>query len=345
MSLLGRKLNNPKFQPQAEIPVAEGYGVEEFGHVTMQEDAFMDQLSILESFHEIDSIEDGFVADSMVMESSMMDEEARKEREAVFEADFKKAVNGAMGKLKGTVDKIAGKVKAVFNSIINFLTANFTSAKKLVEKHGSRIKGQSVEMECFEYGDITLDNPAFKALNAKTITFTLNSIIGGSLESKAKGTPEQMDEAKSKLAELKGKLGQFDRKEIVKALHKGADKPAKRTISGDHALGVVQNVAVIKSMKDQINAFQKEANAVKSQIESAAKAQTTSENKAAVASLVNSYMSAFSARCNAMVKTANIVKEVAVEHRNVMVKACRKILVKVGAPAAKKEDGAAEEDK
>ena len=78
MSLLGRR--NLEVQVDEIIPENENYCMESYGDISLEEEMYLDQLALLESFHELDCIENAYYADRVLLESNFVDEEVQQER-------------------------------------------------------------------------------------------------------------------------------------------------------------------------------------------------------------------------------------------------------------------------
>lgn len=334
MSLLGRRLINPIIPDEDLYPAMEGYGFEQYGLITLQEDNYMDQLSLMESFHEFDSIEDAFYADKAVLESTGADEYQISEREAVFEADTEKAGNKTFAKLKTMVENIVKKIKSLYNSLLNQLISRLGTAKEIVSKMGEKVADGSVEVETYNYGDLSFNNPKIKALNALQLNMVLNSLIGGDLSTLCRSNDkEKITDATTKLRDKMKAMGPFDKKakdEIVKAF-KG--ERVKKVYKGSDAIKVLNQNKVIMDMKKQIQEFSKQGDKVIAEIKKISTGSCPHPSEAGF--LAGAYLDAFTRQGQHCVKAASIVVQIAQDQYREAVSVIKQIARQKG---DKKED-------
>lgn len=328
MSILGKELNIPASNSVLEnatglnedaIGTNYDYCLENYGDITLAEEIFMDQIVLMESFHELDCIENAYYADKVAMESASLGEEEMEEREALFEADQEAAKSGVLSKMAAMVRKIAEKVKGVYNSLIQLISAKFSSVDKFINKYSDKISKGSCKMELYEYKDVGPDNPKLQMLNTNRISQTLNNALGGQLSSALSTSPESQKNSVEKLNNFRKQLGKFDHDEICNTLR---GKKETREIKGSDVLRVIKDKAVIGDLKKQVNSFNKAANDVANGV--ARTAQNHKGNTESV-QLINAYVSAFNAQAQVAIRTAKCVIEVAQERLKVYLTAARKI--------------------
>lgn len=311
MSLLGRRLINPIVPEEKEIyPAMEGYGFEQYGLITLQEDNYMDQLSLMESFHEFDSIEDAFYADKAILESVGADEEQVSEREALFESDTKEAGNKTLAKLKTMVENVVRKIKSLYNSLLNQLIARLGTAKEVVAKMGEKVSDGSVEIETYNYGDLSFNNPKIKALNALQINMVLNSLIGGNLSSICSSDDkEKIVDATAKLRDKMNAMGPFDQNAKDEIYNAFKGQKVKKSYKGSDAIKVLNQNKVIMDMKKQIQEFSKQGEQVISEIKKISTGNCP--HPAEVGFLGRAYLDAFTSQAQHCISAARIVINIA----------------------------------
>lgn len=310
MSLLGRRLINPIVPEEDLYPAMEGYGFDQYGLITLQEDNYMDQLSLMESFHEFDSIEDAFYADKAILESAGAGEEQVSEREAVFESDTEKAGNKTFAKLKTMVENVVRKIKSLYNSLLNQLIARLGTAKEVVAKMGEKVSDGSVERETYNYGDLSFNNPKIKALNALQLNMVLNSLIGGDLSSLCRSNDkEKIVDATAKLRDKMKAMGPFDQKAKEEIYSAFRGPKVKKTYKGSDAIKVLNQNKIIMDMKKQIQEFSKQGEKVISEIKKISTGNCPHPSEAGF--LAGAYLDAFTRQAQHCIKAARIVVNIA----------------------------------
>lgn len=327
MSLLGKKLSIPVLENSGiednqttSVGTNFDYCLENYGDITLEEDIFMEQLALMESFHELDCIENAYYADRILMESASVGDFDLEEREALFEADQEGAKSSAIDKIIGMIKRVTEKVKGLYNSLISFISSKFNTVDTLVNKYGNIIKDGSCEMEMYEYKEVGPDNSYLQDLNCNRISQNLNSLIGGQLGSALSTSPEAQKGAMEKLTNYRKQLGKFDHKEICNVLR---GKKETRKVSGAELIKILKDKTVIGDMKKQVNAFNKAAADVANGV-----IRTKQDHKGQAESiqLINAYATAFNAQAQASIRCARCVIEVAQERCKVAVHGAKKIL-------------------
>lgn len=320
MSLLGRR--NLEVQVNEIIPENENYCMESYGDISLEEEIYLDQLALLESFHELDCIENAYYADRVLLESNFVDEEVQQERVVLLEADMEAGKGRTLDRIINAIRAIGSKIKGFFTSIINALSSKLSEVDRLVNKYGNLIKDQECELSIYEYPDVSTNNKHIKSLSAHQIHYILNSQIGGKLEAVVMNkSPEQLKEIKEKLENYRKTINKFNKEEIMNEL-RGEKK--ERRISGATAIATLKDKKIISDIKQEINAFDKACNEAIRSINSMKSKSRGMENASAVISVIGEYAKTFSSQANVMQKTAKTVIDAAKERYASMLHVAKK---------------------
>lgn len=333
MSLLGKKLINPApvLESTQESEVHEDniikadldYCMENYGDITFEEEIYMDQLTLMESFHEMDCIENAYYADKIAMESASLSEEELSEREVLFEADQEGAKTKAIDKLIGMVKRVAEKVKGVYHSLINYIGSLFSNVDKFISNYDALIRGGSCKMECYEYNEVTPELSWLKNLNTNRISQSLNTTIGGQVNDILGRDKTERAKAAERLNNLKKQLAKFDKQEILDFLR---GKKEVRELKGVDVLTVLKDKKLIGDMKKQVTYFERASKDVLDGFLRTKQRFEHEEKFPETIQFMNAYATAFNAQAQSSLKTAKCVIEVAQERVRVYLKAAKKIV-------------------
>lgn len=330
MSLLGKKLSIPVLENSnieddyINISGANfDYCIENYGDITLEEELYMDQISIIESFHELDCIENAYYNDISLMESASVDYCKLQEREALFEADQEGAKRNAIQRLRSIVESVISRVKGLYSSIINFLQSKFTIAGRLVNKYGNIISQGSCSMECYEFKDVGPNNKGIQSLKASNILKNLYNVMGCQLESAIKKSPDNIKSMTDNLNKYRSQLRKFDHDEIVDELR---GKKITRTINGKDVIQIIKDKNVITGMKREINDFDKVSYETIKTIKNQESNASKGINSAEATALVAAYTQAFTSHSQITIKIAKCVVEVAQEKYKFAILAAKKIV-------------------
>lgn len=320
MSLLGRR--NLDVRVDEMIPENENYCMESYGDISIEEEMYLDQLALLESFHELDCIENAYYADRVLLESNFADEEVQQERVTLLEADMETGKGRVLDRIINAIRAIGSKIKGFFTSILNTLSSKLSQVDRIINKYGNLIKDEDSLVTIYEYPDISMNNKHIKSLSAHQIHYVLNSLIGGKLEAVVMNkSPEQLNEIKGKLENYRKTINKFNKEEVVNELR---GKKQERLVKGSTAIAVLKDKKIISDIKQEINAFDKACNEAIRSINSMKSKSKDMENASSVISVIGEYANTFSAQANVMQKSAKAVISVAKERYGDMLKVAKK---------------------
>lgn len=319
MSLLGRR--NLEVQVDEIIPENENYCMESYGDISLEEEMYLDQLALLESFHELDCIENAYYADRVLLESNFADEEVQQERVVLLEADMEAGKGRTFDRIINAIRAIGSKIKGFFTSILNALSSKLSQVDRIINKYGDLIKDEDRLVTIYEYPDISMNNKHIKSLSAHQIHYVLNSLIGGKLEAVVMNkSPEQLSEIKGKLENYRKTINKFNKEEVVNELR---GEKQERLVKGSTAIAILKDKKIISDIKQEIIAFDKACNEAIRSINSMKSKSKGMENASSVISVIGEYANTFSAQANVMQKSAKAVISVAKERYGVMLKVAK----------------------
>jgi hypothetical protein len=256
-----------------DVPVIEGYDVEDNGDLIALQESYDDQLRIIQSLHAIDTEVIDFKSEYDSLKESASEYELEtfvEEREAVLEASFK----DAWEKVKQFFQNLWAKLKSFILTAVRYFDKYFRSSKTFIEKYENDLKKLNLngfKFKMFEYTNLETnhftsykDSREVKKLYDLVFSTATNENLIEELRGAVRSTKETREEY------LNGRRGQMFnksfltpdeyRRELYAFFRNGAESPEDRKEIPVNIDDVISGLKNTSSLKKNIEELQKVVN-------------------------------------------------------------------------------------
>lgn len=168
MSIFGKSKGN---STSVTAPVYEGYGAEINGDILAIQESWEDHQTVIEALHALDIAELTLRNDVKSLQESGAEASEIEAREAEYATVTEAMVKNAWEGIKNFFNKLWGKIKAFFKSIVAVFDGIFKNAQDFVKKYDAELRKRNLtgfEYKMHSYTNI--DKAAFMELDVKAET-------------------------------------------------------------------------------------------------------------------------------------------------------------------------------